>query len=134
MGTEGQYVGLCFIHECGELRHLGTQLIGDLAPLLARGLGIVLNEGGADEGGDYATALATAWASTLRMKCTGQRCQVACRTLAMAALMPSWASEITSLTPRRTRRASWRKNSYQFSEVLTHLDITARAHSAQINI
>ena len=27
----------------------------------------------------------------------------------MAALMPSWASEITSLTPRRPRRASLRK-------------------------
>ena len=37
---------------------LRTQLIGDLAPLLARGLGVVLNESGANEGGDHATALA----------------------------------------------------------------------------
>ena len=45
------------------------------------------------------------------MKCTRQRCHEACNTLPMAALMPSWASEITSLTPRRPRRASLRKNS-----------------------
>jgi hypothetical protein len=32
---------------------------------------------------------------------------------ATAALMPSWASEITGLTPRRPRRASFRKNSVQ---------------------
>src|ERR1700736_908297 len=50
-----------------------------------------------------------AWARTLRMKCTRQRCQEACRTLATAALSPSWASEITSLTPRRPRRASERR-------------------------
>src|SRR5438128_9725086 len=54
-----------------------------------------------------------AWARTLRMKCTRQRCQEACRTLATAALSPSCASEITSLTPRRPRRASERRNSVQ---------------------
>src|SRR3984893_7318879 len=54
-----------------------------------------------------------AWARTLRMKWTRQRCQEACRTLATAALSPSWASEITSLTPRRPRRASERRNSVQ---------------------
>ena len=43
----------------GELRHFGTQLIGDLAPLLARGLGILLNEGRANECSDDAAALAT---------------------------------------------------------------------------
>ena len=47
--------------------------------------------------------LLPAWASALRMKWTRQRCQVACSTLATAALMPSWASEMTSLTPRRPR-------------------------------
>jgi hypothetical protein len=47
------------------------------------------------------------------MKCTRQRCQEACRTLAPAALSPSWASEITSLTPRRPRLASERRNSVQ---------------------
>jgi hypothetical protein len=34
-------------------------LIGDLAPLVAGGLGIVLNKGGADEGGNDTPALAT---------------------------------------------------------------------------
>jgi hypothetical protein len=33
------------------------------------------------------------------MKCTRQRCQLALRILLTAALMPSWASEITNLTP-----------------------------------
>ncbi len=49
---------LCLVHERGELRHFGTQLIGDLAPLRPRSLGVVLDEGGADEGRDDATALA----------------------------------------------------------------------------
>ena len=44
------------------------------------------------------------------MKCTRQRCQVAESTLAAAAFSPSWASEMTSLTPRRPRRVSERKN------------------------
>ena len=41
--------------------------------------------------------LLPAWASALRMKWTRQRCQVALSTLATAALMPSWASEIDEL-------------------------------------
>src|SRR5215204_5058962 len=47
------------------------------------------------------------------MKWTRQRCQVAWSTLLTAALMPSWASEITSLTPRKPRRASLRRNAVQ---------------------
>jgi hypothetical protein len=47
------------------------------------------------------------------MKRTRQRCQVAFSTLATAALMPSWASEITSLTPRKPRLASLRRNAVQ---------------------
>src|SRR5579863_5689583 len=47
------------------------------------------------------------------MKCTRQRCQEACSTLAIAAFNPSCASEMTSLTPRRPRRASERRNSVQ---------------------
>src|ERR1700730_8502850 len=57
--------------------------------------------------------LRPAWASALRMKCTRQRCHAACRTLLTALLMPSCASEMTSLTPRRPRRASVRKNAVQ---------------------
>jgi transposase len=44
---------------------------------------------------------------------TRQRCQVAPSTLATAAFSPSWASEVTSFTPRRPRRASARRNSTQ---------------------
>src|SRR5882672_4434153 len=47
------------------------------------------------------------------MKWTRQRCHEAFRTLAMAAFSPSWASEMTSLTPRRPRRASLRRKSVQ---------------------
>src|ERR1700732_1309968 len=54
-----------------------------------------------------------ACARALRMKCTRQRCQLAPSTLAAAALRPSWASEMTSLTPRSPRRASLCRNSLQ---------------------
>ena len=55
---DSEYVDLGLVHECRELRHLRTQLVGDLAPLLAGGFGVVLNKGGADEGGDDTAALA----------------------------------------------------------------------------
>ena len=42
-----------------------------------------------------------------------QRCQVAVSTFETAALMPSWLSETTSLTPRRPRRASLRRKAVQ---------------------
>jgi hypothetical protein len=45
------------------------------------------------------------------MRCTRQRCQVARNTRATAALMPTCASGITSLTPARPRRLSPRRNS-----------------------
>ena len=57
--------------------------------------------------------LLPACARALRMKWTRQRCQVAVRTLETAALMPSWASETTSFTPRRPRRASLRRKAVQ---------------------
>ena len=54
----GENVVLGLVHEGGELRRLGPELVGDLAPLGARGLGVLLGEGGGDEGGDDAPALA----------------------------------------------------------------------------
>src|SRR6266576_3127757 len=54
-----------------------------------------------------------ACASALRMKWTRQRCHEEFRTLTMAAFSPSWASEMTSLTPRRPRLASLRRKSVQ---------------------
>ena len=47
------------------------------------------------------------------MKRTRQRCQVQESTLETAALIPSWAPEMTSLTPRRPRRDSLLRNSIQ---------------------
>lgn len=44
------------------------------------------------------------WVMALRMKCTRQLWHVAGKTLETAALSPSWASEMTSYTPRRPRR------------------------------
>src|SRR3954463_9536627 len=57
--------------------------------------------------------LLPACARALRMKWTRQRCQVAVKILETAALMPSWASETTSLTPRRPRRASFLRKATQ---------------------
>ena len=47
------------IREGGELGQLGSQLIGDFAPLRPGCFGIFLCEGGSDEGGSYAAALAS---------------------------------------------------------------------------
>ena len=44
------------IGQGGQLRDLGPELIGDAAPLLLCSLGVVLDEGGGDEGGDHAAA------------------------------------------------------------------------------
>jgi hypothetical protein len=73
-----------------------------MTPLLTRSLGMVLGEGGGDEGGDHPPALlagkgerlsfaikAHDSASTLRIKWTRQRCHEVLSTLATAALMPS---------------------------------------------
>jgi len=58
---------------------------------------------------DTRRLLLPAWARALRMAWTRQRRQVAFISLATAALMPSRASETTSLTPRRPRRRSLRE-------------------------
>ena len=49
---------LGFVHENCQLGHLGPELVGDLAPLDLRAVGVLLGEGGGDEGGDDAPALA----------------------------------------------------------------------------
>ena len=53
----GEDVVLGFVHENGQLGHLGPELVGDLAPLGLRAVGVLLGEGGGDEGGDDAPAL-----------------------------------------------------------------------------
>jgi hypothetical protein len=49
-----QHIVLCIVHECGELGNLRPDLVGDAAPLRAGGLGCLLSERRADEGGDDA--------------------------------------------------------------------------------
>ena len=49
---------LGFVHENCQLGHLGPELVGDLTPLGLRAVGVLLGEGGGDEGGDDAPALA----------------------------------------------------------------------------
>ena len=66
------------------------------------------------------------------MKCTRQRCQVAEITFRTAAFKPSWASEITSFTPRRPRRVRLRRKSVQngsASEAPTCMPSTSRRPS-----
>jgi hypothetical protein len=50
----GEHIGLGIVHQCGELADARPGLIGDLSPLLAGSLGIILGEGGADPGRDDA--------------------------------------------------------------------------------
>ena len=65
------------------------------------------------------------------MKCTRQRCQVAHNTLVMAAFSPSCASETTSLTPRRPRRARLRQTlGGRSGGPLTHSSYTTRGDTA----
>jgi hypothetical protein len=45
----GQDIGLGIVHQGGELGDPGPSLIGNLAPLFARGFGIVLGVGGLSE-------------------------------------------------------------------------------------
>ena len=54
----GEDVVLGFVHENCQLGHLGPELVGDLAPLGLGAVGVLLGEGGGDEGGDDAPALA----------------------------------------------------------------------------
>ena len=55
-GHEGEDVDLGLVEEGGELGQLGAQLVGDLTPLLAGGVGRALGEGGRHEGRDDAAA------------------------------------------------------------------------------
>jgi hypothetical protein len=59
-GHVGEHVWLRVIEEAGELGQLGPYLVGNSVPLGSGRLGIVLGEGGGDEGGDDAPAATTA--------------------------------------------------------------------------
>ena len=103
-----------FVHENCQLGRLGPELVGDLAPLGLRAR-VLLGEGGGDEGGDDAPALAAGIGpagcgrSARGIFATWRRGRVA------AALRPLWSSEINSFTPRSPRRASERRNSEKAS-------------------
>ena len=51
-GHVGQHVGLRVVHDGGELGDLWADLVGDRAPLHARGFRRLLGEGGGNEGRD----------------------------------------------------------------------------------
>ncbi|MHC2253526.1 hypothetical protein ACVILK_003218 [Bradyrhizobium embrapense] len=100
----GQRIGLGLIEEAGKLEQLGAELVvGDLPTLRSCGFRIVLGQRrlrGRQRGHVVRSC---------RRASTRQRCQLALSTLAAVALMPSRASDTTSLTPRRPRRASLRR-------------------------
>ena len=52
----GEHVLLRRVQQGGELGQLGANLVGDLAPLRPGGVGMILSEGGGDEGRDHAPA------------------------------------------------------------------------------
>ena len=104
---------LGFVHENCQLGHLGPELVGDLTPLGLRAVGVLLGEGGGDEGGDDAPALAAGMGQQVAGEVHAALCQVAPRIRVAAAFRPLWSSEINSFTPRSPRRASERRNSVQ---------------------
>ncbi len=56
-GHVGEHIGFGLVHQGGQFRHFGAELIGDLAPLGLGGFGAVLGKGVADEGDDDPAAL-----------------------------------------------------------------------------
>ena len=54
---EGENIGFGLIHQDGELCHLGSELIGHLAPLEAGHFGVLLGKSGGDEGGNDTPAV-----------------------------------------------------------------------------
>ncbi|MET4493434.1 hypothetical protein ABIA94_009041 [Bradyrhizobium sp. LA7.1] len=86
-------------------------MIDDLAPLRLASLGIVLGKRFGKEGGrDDAPSGLAACANALRMKSKQQRCQLDLSTFATVAFIPSWASDMTSLTPLGGTPGEWNGN------------------------
>lgn len=127
-----RHIILAAVHERRDPGVLLTQLVGDQTPLLMAFVTAVLGENRVQERRhDRALALPT-WAMALRMKCTRQRRQVGLKTLKTAALRPSWASDITSFTPRRLRRIRLHRKSVEIgsaSDGPTRMPRTSRPPS-----
>ncbi|MBB4264232.1 hypothetical protein GGD64_008305 [Bradyrhizobium sp. CIR3A] len=96
------------MHEGGELGHFGTELIGDLAPLRLGCFGSSWAKAVAMKAKTRRRPHLPARARTLRIKCTRQP-PGGVEHLGDGHL----GAEITSLTARRPRRASFRRNEAQ---------------------
>ena len=64
----GEDIGLSLVHELGELVTFGRSWSATWGQCWPAAAGVVLREGGGDEGRDDTAALLPAWASALRMK------------------------------------------------------------------
>ena len=53
----GEHIDFGLVHQSGQFGQVGPHFVGNVAPLLAGGDGIVLDTGGGDEGGDDAAAI-----------------------------------------------------------------------------
>src|SRR5467141_1108067 len=111
---EGENIGFGLIHQRGKLCHLGSELIGHLTPLGAGHFGVFLSEGSGDEGGNDTPALLAGTGQDIAHEVHPATLPGGVQDFGNRRLeSPSRASEITSLTPRRPRLASERRNSIQ---------------------
>jgi hypothetical protein len=78
----GEDVRFGLVQEDGELGQLGTQLVGDPAPLGLGGLASSWANAVAMKADTTRRLFLPAWATAFLMKWTRQRCQQACSTLA----------------------------------------------------
>jgi hypothetical protein len=86
----GQDVGLGIVHQRRESADPGPDLVGDLAPLLAGGLGIVLRKGGADPG----RIIQKAQDPGLSAASYPYRCQALPSPRCIIRLYPNWESHL----------------------------------------
>lgn len=127
-GHIGDHASLGRVHQNGELGHRRPELISDPAPLrLAAGASSCANAV-AMKAETTRRPERPAWASAFFMRWTRQRCQFAVSTFETAAYISSSLSETTSLTPRRQRLASLRRNAVQMVSASEGANI--RAHLA----
>src|ERR1700736_693002 len=103
-GHVGEHIGLRLVEEAGKFGQLGRSWSATFRHCAVAASASSWAKAVAMKAETTRRPLLPACASALRMKCTRQRCQLALSTLATVALMPSWASEITSLTPRASLR------------------------------
>src|ERR1700728_2005194 len=129
-----EHIVLGLVHKGGKLWQAGLHLVDYLAPLDPSGGLVLLCEDGADKGGGDPAAIAPGMCEQVAHEVNPAALpggvQYACDG---GPFSPSWASEITNLTPRRPRRASVRRNSVQnvsASEQPTAMPRTSRRPSS----